>query len=172
MRITIDDDRIRLASHQLDSEADQWWQDKKETVDLTGMTWQGFKTLFLDKYFPPTEREKKEEEFKSLEQRNMTVDQYLVVFTRLARYFPELVSTEEKKARKFQKGLRRDVEGRMASDRFETMEAVVLAANRALDFNTEGALKRPAQSALVFDNRAKKKPNYQPKRPPLPPPRY
>src|SRR2546430_1062333 len=34
MRITNDDDRIRLASHQLDSEADQWWQDKKETVKL------------------------------------------------------------------------------------------------------------------------------------------
>src|SRR4051812_17639306 len=31
MWITMDDDRIRLASHQLDSEADHWWQDKKET---------------------------------------------------------------------------------------------------------------------------------------------
>src|SRR3954471_3517719 len=127
MRITSDDDRIRLASHQLDSEADQWWQDKKETVNLEGMTWQGFKTLFLDKYFPATERERKEEEFKNLEQENMTVDQYLAVFTRLARYFPESVSTEEKKLRKFPKGLRRDVGGRMASDRYETMVAVVLA---------------------------------------------
>src|SRR3954463_14965781 len=126
MRITPDDGRIRLATHQLDSEADQWWQDKKETVDMTGMTWQGFKTLFLDKYFPPTEREKKEEEFRTLEQGNMMVDQYLAVFTRLARYFPELVPTEEKKARKFQKGLRRDVGERIASDRFETMEAAVL----------------------------------------------
>src|SRR4051812_41032576 len=79
------------------------------------MTWQGFKTLFLDKYFLATEREKKEEEFKALEQGNMTVDQYLAVFTRLARYFPELVSTEEKKVRKFQKGLRRDVGERMAT---------------------------------------------------------
>src|SRR5436189_4980468 len=102
----------------------------------------------------------------------MTVDQYLAVFTRLARYFLELVSTEEKKARKFQKELRRDVGGRMASDRFEMMEAVVLAANRAQDFNTEGALKRPAQNAPIFDIRANKKPNYQPNRPLLPPPRY
>src|SRR3954468_1857122 len=53
MRITNDDDRVRLASHQLDSETDQWWQDKKETVNLEGITWQGFKTLFLDKYFTP-----------------------------------------------------------------------------------------------------------------------
>src|SRR4051812_4278326 len=156
MRITDDDEPIRLASHQLDSEADQWWQDKKETVDLTGMTWQGFKTLFLDKYFPPTEREKKEEEFRTLEQGNMTVDQYLAVFTRLTRYFPELVPIEEKKARKFQKRLRRDVRGRMASDRFETMGAAVLAANRAQEFNVEGTLKRPAQSAPTYDNRAKK----------------
>src|SRR3954470_8235283 len=136
------------------------------------MTWQGVKTLFLDKYFPAMEREKKEEEFKVLEEGNMTVDQYLAVFTRLARYFPELVSTEEKKARKFQKGLRRDVGGRMASDRYETMEAVVLAANRAQEFNIEGTLKRPAQSAPTYDNRTNKKPNFQPNRPPLPPPRY
>src|SRR3954471_11785146 len=102
----------------------------------------------------------------------MTVDQYLAVFTRLARYFPELVSTEEKKARKFQKGLRRDVGGRIASNRFETMEAVVLAANRAQEFNMKGTLKRPAQSAPTYDNRANKKPNFQPNRPPLPPPRY
>src|SRR3954463_12286086 len=172
MRIINDDDCIRLASYQLDSEADQWWQDKKQTVNLEGMTWQGFKTLFLDKYFPTTEREKKEEEFKSLEQGNMTVDQYLAVFTWLARYFPELVSTDEKKARKFQKGLQRDVGGRMASDRYKMMEAVVLAANRAQEFNVEGTLKRPAQSAPTYDNRTNKKPNFQPNRPPLPPPRY
>src|SRR5436189_2243291 len=102
----------------------------------------------------------------------MTVDQYIAVFTTFARYFPELVSTEEKKARKFQKGLRRDVGGRMASDRYETMEAVVLATNRAQEFNIEGTLKRPAQSAPTYDNRANKKPNFQPNRPPLPPPRY
>ena len=83
----------------------------------------------------------------------------MAVFIKLARYFPEL-STEEKKARKFQKGLRRDVGGRIASDRFEIMEAVVLIANRAQDFNNEGVLKRPAQSAPTFDNRANKRPNF------------
>ena len=90
----------------------------------------------------------------------MTIDQYLTVFTRLARYFSELVSTEEKKARKLQKGLRRDVGGRMASDQYETMEAVVLAANRAQEFKIEGTLKRPAQSAPTYDNRANKKRNF------------
>src|SRR4051812_7852668 len=82
-----------------------------------------------------------------------------------------MVSTEEKKARKFQKGLRHDIGGRLALDRFETMEAAVLAGNRAKEFNEIGVLKRRAQSVPTFNDRATKKPNYQPNRPP-PPPRY
>ena len=50
----------------------------------------------------------------------------------------------------------------MVSDRYETMEAVVLAANRAQEFNVEGTLKRPVQSAPTYDIRANKKPNFQP----------
>lgn len=63
----------------------------------------------------------------------MTVVQYLATFSRLARYFPKLVSTEVKKALKFKRGLRQDIGGRIASDRFETMEAVVLAAKGCIN---------------------------------------
>lgn len=66
MRIIRDDDRIQLAMHQLDNETDQWWQDEKETMDTTGLTWRRFRGLFFNKYFPPIEREKKWEEFKEL----------------------------------------------------------------------------------------------------------
>src|SRR4051812_11435156 len=52
------------------------------------------------------------------------------------------------------------------------MKAAVLAAKRAQEFNVEGTLKRPAQSAPTYDNRANRKPNFQPNRPPLPPSRY
>lgn len=103
-------------------------------------------------------------------QRNMIVAQYLAMFLRISRYFPELVSTEEKKAKKFQRGLWYDVGGRISLMRFETMEQVVLAANKAQDFNEEGTNKSPAKSAPTFDDPAAKRPNYQPNRPP--PPRY
>lgn len=34
--------RIRLATHQLESEADQWWRDKQDNTNNAGLTWQGF----------------------------------------------------------------------------------------------------------------------------------
>lgn len=41
---------------------------------MEGITWEGFETLFFDKYFPPIEREKKQEEIGKLEQvKNLTV---------------------------------------------------------------------------------------------------
>lgn len=47
------------------------------------------------------EREKKKDEFEKLEQGNMTVDEYIAKFLRLAQYFLKLVPDEAKKARKF-----------------------------------------------------------------------
>lgn len=37
-------------------------------MDLIGITWEGSKTLFFDKYFSLIEREKKQNEFKDMEQ--------------------------------------------------------------------------------------------------------
>lgn len=66
LNIMTDAYRICLATHQLDSKADQWCRDKQDTVNTRRLTWRDFKKLFFDKYFPPMEREKKEEEFKEL----------------------------------------------------------------------------------------------------------
>lgn len=55
LMIIDDANRIRLATHQLESEVDQWWRDKQDTINTTGFMWQGFRDLFFDKYYPPTE---------------------------------------------------------------------------------------------------------------------
>lgn len=80
------------------------------------------------------------------------------------------MSTKEKKARKLQKRPRSDISGRIASDGFDTMEAVMLDVNRAREFDEGGSFKRQTQSAPTVDDMATKKLNYQPNRPP--PPRY
>lgn len=46
------------------------------------------------------------------------VDEYVEAFTRLTRYFLELVSTKVKKTCKVKMELRRDVGGRMALERY------------------------------------------------------
>src|SRR4051812_35866882 len=96
----------------------------------------------------------------------MTVDEYLATFLLLARYFLELVPTEEKKARKFQKRLRRDIGGRMASARYTTMDQIIIAANRAQEFNDGKENKRQTQIAPVYEERPAKRSNNQPYQPP------
>lgn len=61
-----------------------------------------FRQFFLEMYFPLTTREDKAKEFNLLVQtKKMSVDQYEAKFSELARYAPEIVTTAEKRARKF-----------------------------------------------------------------------
>lgn len=45
--VQIDEDRIWLATYPFKSNAEQWWRDIKDRMDLTGMTWADFKIMFL-----------------------------------------------------------------------------------------------------------------------------
>ena len=58
------------------------------------------------KYFPDSVRRQKVGEFVRLEQRDLTVAQYEAMFTELSRFTPQLIAAEEKKALKFQDGLK------------------------------------------------------------------
>ena len=52
--------------------------------------------------------------FLELKQNNLCVMEYEAKFTELSRFVPELVSTEEKKARRLQQGLRQWIQNRIA----------------------------------------------------------
>ena len=54
-------------------------------------------------------RDRKKIEFLSLEQKNMTVSEYEMQFSRLSKYALEEVATEDAKQRRFEKGLRMDI---------------------------------------------------------------
>ena len=57
-------------------------------MEATGgdVTWEGFKTLFLNKYFPSNLKDQKEIEFLTLQQGDITVDEYVARFESLARF--------------------------------------------------------------------------------------
>ena len=61
------------------------------------MKWTAFKELFLENYFPQTERNKKEREFMNLTQGNQTVREYTVQFERLSRFAYHIIDTFKKK---------------------------------------------------------------------------
>ena len=99
MEITSDTTRIKLATFQLEGEAQVWWNWAKTSRDLEAMTWAEFHDLFMGKYFPDTARHAKAQEFLEQKQGTMTLLEYVARFTELARFVDDYVATDMAKVR-------------------------------------------------------------------------
>ncbi|XP_028057444.1 uncharacterized protein LOC114261372 [Camellia sinensis] len=95
--------KVLLATFTLKEEARRWWMLIRDMN--RDLTWDRFKGMFYEKYFPQCMRDRKVSEFEQLKQGIMSVAEYESKFTELARYAPHMVDTEYKKARKFEGGL-------------------------------------------------------------------
>ncbi|XP_017233498.1 uncharacterized protein LOC108207573 [Daucus carota subsp. sativus] len=111
-----DEQKVSLASYQLQGSAYDWWLMKKRRVDgneeeaAQPYTWETFTESFKDKYFPRTIRAKLERDFIRLEQgEKQTVSEYEAKFARLAKYAQDLVVDEVSRARRFEEGLRSEI---------------------------------------------------------------
>ena len=93
MEIASDTTRIRLATFQLEGEAQVWWNWAKTSRDLEAMTWAEFQELFMGKNFSDTARHAKAQEFLELKQGTMTVMGYVARFMDLARFADDYVAT-------------------------------------------------------------------------------
>lgn len=72
---------------------------------LASVTWGRFQHEFEKRFFPDSVKQQKVQEFASLVQGNLSVEQYAARFMKLGRFTPRLISTEKIKAQKFQGGL-------------------------------------------------------------------
>ena len=72
------------------------------------VTWANFRTRFLEKYFPDTARQDREDEFLALHQGDMTVHEYVNKFEHLARYYLQYI-TEEWRCLKFERGRKHEL---------------------------------------------------------------
>ena len=83
-----DTEKDELASYQLKNVTQTWckmWQDRCVLGGVL-VTWDLFKTTFLERFFPREMREAKVEEFIKLKQGSMTVREYSLNFVKLSRY--------------------------------------------------------------------------------------
>jgi hypothetical protein len=95
-----------LATHQLVGATGEWWENYQDAVDEPeAITWEEFKESFRNYHIPEGVMEMKVEEFRSLKQGAMTVNQYIRKFMKLSRYAPEDVDTDKKKRICFRRGL-------------------------------------------------------------------
>ncbi|CAA0809447.1 Uncharacterized mitochondrial protein AtMg00860, partial [Striga hermonthica] len=99
--------RVICAQLQLTGDARLWWNAywSMRPGEKAGCTWDMFKELVRDKYYPFYYRAEMERQFLALQQGTRTVDEYERELTRLAAFVLDLVRTEAQRAQRFIDGL-------------------------------------------------------------------
>ena len=92
------EEKLECATSLLQDEAYQWWVSVTRTAQPERVTWR----FFLDEF---NNLNNIRREFHNLKQRQSSVTEYLREFTRLSKYAPEMLVSEEEKCRKFGDGL-------------------------------------------------------------------
>ncbi|XP_057972804.1 uncharacterized protein LOC131160951 [Malania oleifera] len=109
----IDKQRVLYATFQLSGEARRWWTTvsllEKQSVRPTEMTWSCFKEVFFKRYLPASTRDANADEFSILIHGDMMVQGYAAWYIEISRFALCLISNEYEKARRFEKGLRKDI---------------------------------------------------------------
>ena len=81
-----------LATHVLQGIAGDWWRLVRRTTlqghDIREITWDEFRALFLEKFFPRYSRDRCYQEFLALTQGDSTVEEYTHRFIELRRFSP------------------------------------------------------------------------------------
>ncbi|CAH2812031.1 MAG: hypothetical protein CBHOC_5342, partial [uncultured Caballeronia sp.] len=127
-----EDRQIAFATFQFEGPARAWWNmvRTKWEVEMIPRTWQRFVREFNAKYLPPIVQERREEAFSRCRQGNQSVAEYETQFTKLARYAPELIATEQRRIRKFIQGLNVELQEGLATARIETFGDAIDMAQR------------------------------------------
>ncbi|XP_073133557.1 uncharacterized protein [Henckelia pumila] len=86
-----DADRLRCATYMFRDDARVWWNEVKAALNLTTLTWNGFKDVFYGKYFTVSTRTRLAREFLEIRQGSMSIAEYVKMFER-GRYFVPMIS--------------------------------------------------------------------------------
>ena len=99
---------VELLSFMLTDFADDWFaslMQRRKTEDPP-LEWPEFSKAFLERFFPKSLQYARAREFEQLKQTSgMSVTEYDIQFTRLSRYAPHHVATEQLRVRRFVDGL-------------------------------------------------------------------
>ncbi|XP_057965433.1 uncharacterized protein LOC131155995 [Malania oleifera] len=113
-----DEQRVLYATYKLVGEAERLWTTtrllKEQRTITVSMTWARFSDVFFDRYYPASVIEARVQEFLSLSQGSLIVQQYAAKFIKLSCFYPYIVPDEVKKARMFERKLRHDIYRQLA----------------------------------------------------------
>ncbi|KAI5335906.1 hypothetical protein L3X38_026040 [Prunus dulcis] len=128
--------KVTIASTYLEGQTYHWWESVLAMPDVEIAIWVAFETIFLKKYFPETMKTMKVREFTNLYQGDMTVGQYQAMFEELMCFAPYMIPDESAKAKKFEEGLRLEVEEKVEIFKLkkyaEVVDCAIMAEQRIL----------------------------------------
>ncbi|XP_028064345.1 uncharacterized protein LOC114267504 isoform X2 [Camellia sinensis] len=99
--------KVLLATYTLKDEAQPRWMLIRDNSGT--LTWDQFREIFYEKYFPQCFQDRKVSEFQEHKYGNMSIAEYEAKFTELAQFAPHMVDTNYKKVQKFEGGLTLEV---------------------------------------------------------------
>ncbi|GJW47652.1 zinc finger, CCHC-type, retrotransposon gag domain protein [Tanacetum coccineum] len=129
--------KARLATYKLEGDAHSWWRAYKQAKGgdayVATLSWNDFCDIFFLQYFPYSEKEKCEREYKSIRQlAGETSTDFMKRFIRLAGFLGAKAGTQEEHAKHFKWGLNDFVLDRILNTEF-TDEAQVANAARNIE---------------------------------------
>ncbi|XP_071932106.1 uncharacterized protein [Coffea arabica] len=127
-----DEQQVTFAVFQLEGAVRSWWNviRQKWEREQTPRTWVNFIREFNAKFFPPLVQERKEDEFIRLRQGAQTVAEYESQFTRLSKFAPELILTEQRRIWRFVQGLNVEIQKDLAAAQINAFSEAVEKAQR------------------------------------------
>ena len=99
------DESLECATALLQDEAYQWWVSVTWTAPPESITWKFFLDEFKKHYVGRIYLANMRSEFHNLRQRQMSVTKYQREFTRLSKYAPKILVSEEEKRHRFEDDL-------------------------------------------------------------------
>ena len=144
-------------------EAYQWWVSVTRTAPLERVTWKFFLDEFKKHYVGCIYLSNMRREFHNLKQRQMSVTEYQREFTRLSKYAPEILMTEEEKCRRFEDELNDHIRAHVIAFFHEDFSKIVTCALNVERVKKEErerkdkrhGKKNPYQSSLQQQKRKK-----------------
>ena len=124
-----EEEKVRYAVHLLAGPAASWWENTVAIYPPEKVfTWEEFKKKFHEHHVPESIMELKRREFEDLKQNNNPIMKYINDFTDLSRYAVDDVNTEEKRKKRFLRGLHPYVKMQLRPAAIQTFQQLVNAA--------------------------------------------
>ncbi|KAK1616582.1 hypothetical protein QYE76_022099 [Lolium multiflorum] len=143
-----DQEKVRYATHLLCGPAASWWDNIVAVYPAEKVfTWEEFKRKFRESNVPESIVELKRREFESLEQKDKDILTYVREFSGLSRYAAEEVNTEDKRKKRFMRGLNpqfKDIDVILGMNWLEENGALIDCANKTV------SLKSPDGGRIIY----------------------